>query len=74
MNSEYVLGIDIGTTSVKVCIINYNLDIVEEKSEPTEADITHSSYSSEQDAVKIIDTLQRCMSHFDVHLLNKVIF
>lgn len=64
-NVEYILGIDLGTTSVKVALINkQNKTIVKTKSRETHGYIHGdvNSQRNEQDPDKILTALQFCLS------------
>ena len=72
---ELVLGIDIGTTSVKVALVDKaTKNVVRTKSRETHAN-THSdldSIGNEQDPTKILTALQICVSGLPKDELLKV--
>lgn len=70
---SYVLGIDMGTTSVKVCILNLKKEVVTSISKPTAADIDsdYAGPGSLQDVPKIIRVLQECVEKLPKELLEK---
>ncbi|OQR71846.1 sedoheptulokinase-like [Tropilaelaps mercedesae] len=70
----YILGLDLGTTTVKVCLINaHTQDKVLERSQPTKARIDTVSHRDEQCPKKILLALQNCLSTMERHYLNNVI-
>lgn len=71
---SYVLGIDMGTTSVKVCIIDLNKEVVASVSKPTVADIPsdYAGPGSLQDVPKIIEVLQECVEKLPKEHLEQV--
>lgn len=71
---SYVLGIDMGTTSVKVCILDLKKEVIACVSKPTIADIPsdYAGPGSLQDVPKIIDILQECVEKLPKELLEKV--
>ena len=67
-----VLGIDIGTSSVKAVLIKENT-VIEEHSEPTNAQIASEvEGGDEQNVQKIFDTLERVLQKFPTELLKSV--
>ena len=68
------LGIDLGTTSVKVCIVdNESKDVLQSISEPTNAGVASDCPSGdEQNVDRIIECLECCMNEFDPAHLRKV--
>lgn len=60
---KLILGIDIGTSSVKMSILDsHTLKSVFAKSIPTKANIIPSHQKGdEQDVIKIFKTLQKCL-------------
>lgn len=73
-NCKYLLGIDMGTTSVKTTVIEEKTrKVVAEHSKPTESYIVQNEIKSEQDVVKIIEALDHCMSKISKKILKQVI-
>lgn len=75
MNSKgLVLGIDIGTSSVKVSVLDsQTLESVYAKSIPTKAKInSHHPKGDEQDAIKIFKSMQECLKSVPENLSVKV--
>nr|CAI5842589.1 unnamed protein product [Callosobruchus analis] len=73
--AKYNLGIDIGTTSVKVCIVNLSTNEVEAQHvKDTQSNIPSDTGPSgnKQDVFKIISTLNLCVSKLPKHLLQEV--
>lgn len=73
--SGYTLGIDIGTTSVKVCIVNHqNGDIVAQQLKDTQSNIPSETGpgGNKQDVSKIVSTLNLCVSKLPKNLLQEV--
>lgn len=72
----YVLGIDMGTTSVKVCIVDHSKEVIASVSKPTAADLPsdYAGPGSLQDVSKIINVLQMCMEKLPKGHLEKVPF
>lgn len=71
---SFVLGIDIGTTSIKVSLVrNGTKDVIESFRLDTEAN-NHDKESNfaEQDVAKIFACLQHVLSQFSLHFLAKV--
>jgi len=55
-SSSFVLGIDLGTTSVKVCLVDANsLKVVAKQSKDTQA-----GEAAEQDVSKIVSAVHNC--------------
>ncbi|KAI6661175.1 Sedoheptulokinase-like [Oopsacas minuta] len=75
--SEHYLGIDIGTTSVKVCISAKRgdmLHVVTSASRDTGAVIqTISPVEREQSPYKVISSLLQCLAELAVELVNNVV-
>ncbi|XP_062844700.1 sedoheptulokinase [Trichomycterus rosablanca] len=72
----YVLGVDLGTTSIKVVLFDTQLKTVTDTcSLPTNSDVSDEvhEHAKEQDPVKIIATLDQCMSALPKDKLNKVV-
>lgn len=71
---SYVLGIDIGTTSVKACILDLKKEVIASASKPTIADIPsdYAGPGSLQDVPKIIAVLQETVEKLPSNLLEKV--
>lgn len=74
-SKKYSLGIDIGTTSVKVCIYDSETDtILSEQSKDTQANVpSHlGSEGDKQDVPKIISALHNCVSRLPNKLLKQI--
>ncbi|KAM8835497.1 sedoheptulokinase [Synchiropus picturatus] len=73
---SFILGVDIGTTSVKVVLLERSSKaIVESQVLPTKSDIadgTRETNVKEQDPVRIIGALNRCMSQLSYDKLQHV--
>ena len=73
-NSKYLLGIDMGTTSVKITVIEEKSSkIVAEHQKSTESYIVQNEIKSEQDVVRIVDALDHCMDKISKKILKQVI-
>ncbi|XP_065223973.1 sedoheptulokinase-like isoform X2 [Planococcus citri] len=73
-NSKYLLGIDMGTTSVKVTVIEEKTrKIVAECSKPTESYEVQNEIKSEQDVVRIVEALDHCMDKIPKKILKQII-
>ncbi|XP_067463635.1 sedoheptulokinase [Thunnus thynnus] len=62
--AAYILGLDVGTTSIKAVLLDSeSRSVTASHSIPTTSDISDSSgiKAKEQDTVRIIDTLNRCV-------------
>lgn len=72
---KLILGIDVGTSSVKISLLDsVTLKSVFAKSIPTNAKINPSHQKGdEQDVFKIFDTLQECLK-LSGNLMNKVFY
>ncbi|XP_078495406.1 sedoheptulokinase [Ciona intestinalis] len=57
----YTLGIDIGTTSTKVVVVDENYEVITSHSYANEADIVGVAQHKEQSVAKILSSLDRCM-------------
>lgn len=76
MSTCYILGVDVGTTSIKVVLLGTGSRLVEESHTlPTTADISdHSGIKAkEQETSQIIDTLNRCINLLPGDKLQRVI-
>jgi sugar (pentulose or hexulose) kinase len=85
-DSHFTLGIDLGSTTVKICVIDSRTKvIVYEKSRKTNADITDVSGTyvtfpqvrnfdgfSEQDVRKIWQTLNSLLSELNISVAEKI--
>ncbi|KAM6969832.1 sedoheptulokinase [Aplochiton taeniatus] len=71
---KYMLGIDIGTTSVKVVLLEiHSKEVSESFSLPTHADIVErDSQVNEQSTREIITTLNKCITSLSKHKLQNV--
>ncbi|XP_076025207.1 sedoheptulokinase [Genypterus blacodes] len=73
--TSYILGVDVGTTSVKAVLLETTSRTVEESHTlPTKSDINDDSSlkAKEQDTTRIIHTLNRCMDHLPRDKLQRV--
>lgn len=73
--SEYILGVDIGTTSVKVCIVNTKTnEVVAQHVKDTQSNIPSDigPGGNKQDVPKIISALNLCVSKLPKQLLQEV--
>ncbi|XP_035638122.1 sedoheptulokinase isoform X1 [Oncorhynchus keta] len=72
--AKYVLGIDIGTTSIKVVLLDINSKTVTDGfSLPTKAYIvSDETHAKEQDSVQIITTLNECIASLPIDKLQNV--
>lgn len=73
-SDSFVLGIDLGTTSIKVSLLrNSTRDVIESFRCETEANICGDELKfAEQDAAKILACLQNALGKLSSHLLAKV--
>lgn len=72
----YVLGIDIGTTSVKVCVLSPEDNaVVAEQSKDTQSNVPSDQGidGNKQDVPKIISAINTCVAKFSKDLLQQVI-
>lgn len=72
---QYVLGIDIGTTSVKVCIINtkdHNVEATQGKDTQSNVPSDVGPAGNKQDVSTIISALNMCVSKLPKQLLQKI--
>lgn len=70
-----VLGIDIGTTSVKVCIVNTATnEVVAKHSKDTQSNVPsdQGTDGNKQDVPKIISALNTCVAKLSKDLLRQV--
>lgn len=71
---KYVLGVDLGTTAVKVCLVDQSSrEKVLQLSQPTKASLNASQPCDEQCPEKILLALQYCLSTIDKELLKRVV-
>ncbi|XKL60651.1 hypothetical protein PGB90_007708 [Kerria lacca] len=71
---RYILGIDMGTTSIKVTIISsISFSVIEEHTDSSNMFIINNGIQSEQNVSKIIQNLNNCMSLISENILRKVI-
>lgn len=71
-----ILGIDIGTTSVKVVVIDpENNEIISKQSKDTQANVPSElgREGNKQDVPKIISALNACVAKLKKNLLREVI-
>lgn len=74
-SSGYVLGIDIGTTSVKVCVFNPRTNEIEAQiGKDTQANVPSDQGidGNKQDVPKIISALNTCVAKLQKNLLQQV--
>ncbi|XP_045473758.1 sedoheptulokinase-like isoform X2 [Harmonia axyridis] len=72
----YALGIDIGTTSVKICVLNLKDNVVvAEQCKDTQSNVPSAQGidGNKQDVPKIISAINNCVAKFSKDLLQKVI-
>lgn len=72
---SYALGIDIGTTSVKVCILDQkSKELIAKQSKDTQANVPsdQGSEGNKQDVPKIISALHSCMTRLPKDALRRV--
>ena len=76
MNEDLVLGIDIGTSSVKTCIVRRSSeDVLSEFSSPSNATVkTEDSSGDEQSVEQIFSCIESCMNQLPEQLLTRVSF
>ena len=79
MAAGYALGVDLGTTSVKVVLLNCSSKAVEQSFiQPSDASVPESSTSpgaqgaDEQDVKRIVECLDYCMDQLDENKLKLV--
>lgn len=73
--TDYILGIDIGTTSVKVCIVNIKTsEVAAQHLKDTQSNIPSDTGpgGNKQDVPKIISALNLCVSKLPKQLLQEV--
>lgn len=67
-----MLGIDVGTTSVKITVIEEKTSkIVAEHSKPTDSYIVQNDTKSEQDISRIVDALDNCLEKVSKKILRQ---
>lgn len=73
-NYKLILGIDIGTSSIKISIIDgKTLELVDSKSISPNAKVkSNNPRGDEQNVLKIFKALQKCISLFPENLLKQV--
>lgn len=73
MTSAYVLGIDVGTTSVKTVVVSTaDKSVNFEMNLPTDSYIIHNDNFSEQNVERIIYQIDQCVSLIPEQLAEKV--
>lgn len=75
MGDNYILGIDIGTTSVKVIVLNTkNNEIVAKQNKDTQSNVPsdQGTDGNKQDVPKIISALNTCVAKLPKDLLRQV--
>ncbi|XP_054873183.1 sedoheptulokinase [Amphiprion ocellaris] len=73
--SNFILGLDVGTTSVKAVLIETDSrSVAATHSLPTDSDLSDSSgvKAKEQDTGRIIDSVNRCLSFLPADKLQRV--
>lgn len=72
--SHYILGIDMGTTSIKACLLDADNKMVAEVSKVTYADMPSdfAGLGSLQNVPRIISVLHDCMEELPRELLEHV--
>lgn len=76
--AAYALGVDLGTTSVKVALLNFSSKELEQSfSQPSGASVHESSNpfgarGAEQNVGRIVECLEYCMDQLDQHKLKLV--
>lgn len=73
--NNLVLGIDIGTTSVKVCVVNItNREVIAKQNKDTQSNVPsdQGTDGNKQDVPKIISALNTCVAKLPKDLLRKV--
>ncbi|KAK9890940.1 hypothetical protein WA026_012279 [Henosepilachna vigintioctopunctata] len=73
---SYVLGIDIGTTSVKVCVLSLRENtVVAEQSKDTQSNVPSNQGidGNKQDVPKIISAINNCVAKLSKDLLQHVV-
>lgn len=71
-----ILGIDIGTTSVKVCVVNIeNHEVIAKHNKDTQSNIPsdQGTDGNKQDVPKIISALNTCVAKLPKDLLRKIV-
>lgn len=74
-DKNLILGIDIGTTSVKVCIVNVTTqEIIAKHNKDTQSDVPsdQGTDGNKQDVPKIISALNTCIAKLPKDVLRKV--
>lgn len=68
------LGIDLGTTTVKVCLLSETNEIITSSKSPHNAykDNSSSKLYREQDPQLIFDTLHQCLQNLDIHGISPI--
>ncbi|KAI4891799.1 hypothetical protein NFI96_014809, partial [Prochilodus magdalenae] len=76
MAAKYVLGMDLGTSSVKTVLFDSQSKIVTDRCTfPTNSDVNNKAveHAKEQDPARIIAALDQCMAALPQEKLNKVV-
>lgn len=74
-DKKYILGMDVGTTSVKVCVFDpATKEVVAKQSKDTAANIPSDQgvEGSKQDVPKIVSAVQVCVSRLPKEILRHV--
>lgn len=74
-DNKFVLGMDIGTTSVKVCVFDPNTkEIVAKQSKDTASNIPSDQgiEGNKQDVPKIVSAVHGCVSRLPKEVLRRV--
>lgn len=77
VQNKLILGIDIGTTSVKVVVINTETnEIIAQQSKDTQANVPSDlgKEGNKQDVPKIISALNACVAKLKKDLFSQVSF
>lgn len=71
----FILGIDVGTTSLKVSVVNREGKLLAQESVPTKAyqPVASKSTAAEQDVALILDALSEALGRLSSHLLKGIL-
>ncbi|XP_072548865.1 sedoheptulokinase [Salminus brasiliensis] len=75
MSAKYILGMDLGTTSVKVVLLDsLSKTVTDSSTFPTHSDVSSKTieHAKEQDPARIIATLDQCMAALPREKLTEV--
>ncbi|XP_017570350.2 sedoheptulokinase [Pygocentrus nattereri] len=76
MAAQYVLGMDLGTTSIKVVLLDsQSKTVTDSRAFPASSDVSNedAEHAKEQDPARIVSALDQCMAALPKEKLNKVI-